>query len=138
MNKPVWAIKAKELLKDKGMTQNSLMSVFDVDTQGAVSHYFTGKRQLNTDQLINLSQALNTDPNSLLDYKAHVNSELIKDTLSTVIENWLVRFGQMGWADYTNDPSVMRDLITDDIMKQLFDREVKGNNSKESKSASSD
>ncbi|WP_281556530.1 helix-turn-helix transcriptional regulator [Thalassomonas sp. RHCl1] len=122
MSIPDWVDKAKKIIKDKGLKQEDLIDALGVTTQSGVSHYFTGKYPLDIEQLVKLSKSLNTDPNTLLDFEVETDSTQIKSILNTIIEEWLVRFNQMGWAEYTSDPAAMRDLIADDIMKQLFNQ----------------
>jgi phage repressor protein C with HTH and peptisase S24 domain len=46
-----WYEKAKRLMKEKGITQDDLIPVFDVKTRGAVGHYLNGRRQPDPDKL---------------------------------------------------------------------------------------
>lgn len=53
-----WNDRVKCLLKQRGMTQNSLISILKVNTQGAVGHYLNGRREPSYDQLVALADAL--------------------------------------------------------------------------------
>ncbi|WP_140396771.1 helix-turn-helix domain-containing protein, partial [Crenothrix polyspora] len=72
-----WYEKAKNIMKDTGITQTELIPVFNVKTRGAVGHYLTGRREPTGAQLKALSSKLNCSLDLLLTDKAetlHVDS----------------------------------------------------------------
>lgn len=54
----MWHKKAKQMVLDKGVMQKELLSVFNVKTVGAVSHYLNGVRDPSPQQLKNLADIL--------------------------------------------------------------------------------
>lgn len=56
--RPTWAINATATMNEQGIAQNSLTKVFDVDTAGAVGHYFNGRREPTIEQLQRLAKHL--------------------------------------------------------------------------------
>ena len=65
--KPAWAVVATRKMKAEKITQDDLVSVFDVKTRGAVGHYFTGRREPSLKQLKNLAEKLGMTIGELTD-----------------------------------------------------------------------
>lgn len=63
---PRWAKIAKPLMREQGVTQEDLVSVLDVETRGAVGHYFTGRREPSIDQLAALAKRLGVTVSELI------------------------------------------------------------------------
>lgn len=61
-------LRLKEIRVEKGLTQNDLAKILDVSPQ-AVGRYEAGKRQLDPEQIIKLSLALEVTPNDLLGFE---------------------------------------------------------------------
>ena len=61
MTQPTWLNKVKFLMKEKGIKQQDLMKIFGVSSQGAVSHYFSGRNKTSYEQLSALADYLGTD-----------------------------------------------------------------------------
>jgi transcriptional regulator with XRE-family HTH domain len=55
---PQWAVIAKSVMRNRKMTQEDLLPVFEVTTIGAVSHYMTGNREPSIRQLLRLAKYL--------------------------------------------------------------------------------
>ncbi len=53
-----WQDRAKAVMKEKGITQESLKSVLGVSTRGAVGHYLSGRREPSIQQLTDLASHL--------------------------------------------------------------------------------
>lgn len=61
-----WADRAKRRMKILGKTQEDLKVVLGVKTRGAVGHYFTGRNDLSTEQVVALASALELSVEELL------------------------------------------------------------------------
>ena len=57
-------LKLKEIRQNKGLTQENLAKILNVSQQ-AIARYESGKRQLDPEQIIKLSLALEVTPNDL-------------------------------------------------------------------------
>lgn len=57
-SKPVWADVAIQRLRQLGLTRADLIKPLGVETIGAVSHYFTGRRELSAGQLQSMATLL--------------------------------------------------------------------------------
>jgi len=53
-----WQDRAKAVMKERGITQESLKSVLGVSTRGAVGHYLSGRREPSIQQLTDLANHL--------------------------------------------------------------------------------
>ncbi|WP_372835966.1 helix-turn-helix domain-containing protein [Pontibacterium sp.] len=62
-----WQDRAKKRMKSLGLTQAMLCDTLGVKTQGAVGHYFTGRRKLSSDQAIALAKQLQVSLEELFD-----------------------------------------------------------------------
>lgn len=116
MNKgPVWALQAREMLKEKGLSQDAIKLALSVETQGAVSHYLTGKRELNVKQLESLASFLETDPNTLMGI-SNTNNDFpgdeLREYLKVKLEHWLMRLEEMGWVSCQKDVNTISDLLS--------------------------
>ena len=60
-----WADIARSRMNDLGIKQNDLLDVLEVDTRGAVSHYFSGRRQLSLPQAEALAHKLGLSMDAL-------------------------------------------------------------------------
>ena len=56
---PPWAERATKRMKELDLTQEDLTEVLDVETRGAVGHYFRGRRKLSAQQAGYLAGKLN-------------------------------------------------------------------------------
>lgn len=65
MTQPTWLNKVKFLMKEKGLKQQDLMQIFGVTSQGAVSHYFSGRNKTTDEQLLALANFLDVDVEQL-------------------------------------------------------------------------
>lgn len=65
-NRPLWAQNAARLMREQGVTQEQLAPVMDVETRGAVGHYFTGRREPTLAQIQALSKRLGVTVSELL------------------------------------------------------------------------
>lgn len=65
MTQPTWLNKVKFLMKEKGVKQQDLMQIFGVTSQGAVSHYFSGRNKTTDEQLLALANFLDVDVEQL-------------------------------------------------------------------------
>lgn len=65
MTQPAWLKKVKFLMKEKGIKQQDLMEIFGVSSQGAVSHYFSGRNKTSDEQLKALANFLDVDVEQL-------------------------------------------------------------------------
>lgn len=90
--KPVWAIKAEEIMKSKGVQKNQLLDVFGVKTSGAVVHYFQGRREPSISGMERLAEKLDISLSSLLGLEddqyselAKVNGQMLTDALQILI-----------------------------------------------------
>jgi len=54
---PAWALRAKLLMRDQRVTQESLAKMLGT-TRGAVGHYFRGRREPDIDTLVIIAKAL--------------------------------------------------------------------------------
>ncbi|KAF7770101.1 hypothetical protein PCIT_a3060 [Pseudoalteromonas citrea] len=61
MGPPNWLNKVKHLMREQGVKQIDLMSVFGVKSQGGVSHYFSGRKQASPEQLQSLASLFSVD-----------------------------------------------------------------------------
>lgn len=61
MKQAPWAKAVQAIMKKKGIKQRDLMEVFDVRSQGAVSHYFSGRNNLSNEQIAKLTEFLGVD-----------------------------------------------------------------------------
>lgn len=61
-----WYVRAKKVMKSKGITQESLINALGVTTRGAVGHYLSGRRDLSTDQLRDLATCIDVSLDWLL------------------------------------------------------------------------
>ncbi|MCF2826805.1 XRE family transcriptional regulator [Pseudoalteromonas sp. JC28] len=61
MKQAPWAKAVQAIMKKKGIKQRDLMEVFDVRSQGAVSHYFSGRNNLSGEQIKRLTSFLGVD-----------------------------------------------------------------------------
>jgi len=57
-NMETWQSRAKAVMKENKITQESLKSVLGVSTRGAVGHYLSGRRELSIQQLTDLANHL--------------------------------------------------------------------------------
>jgi len=53
-----WIIKAKKIMKERGITQRDLLPVMGKSTRGAIGHYFTGRSQPSIKQFQSLASFL--------------------------------------------------------------------------------
>lgn len=63
---PAWASIAKGLMRDQGITQEDLLPVMEVETRGAIGHYFTGRRDPTIQQLMALAKKLGVTTSQLV------------------------------------------------------------------------
>lgn len=63
---PSWAPLAKQVMKERGLTQNDLCKPLGVTTRSAVGHYFTGRRELSADQATALADTLGLTLDAIL------------------------------------------------------------------------
>lgn len=121
--KPYWAIQAKKRMKELGITQLDLMDVFGVTTRGAVGHYFTGRAVIDIEQLKKLSEFLGVR----LEYcePEFVKSTLTIDQLSMLLNKWLVKLEQLGFAEYSIEVGKIKNLIISDVIDDLPKKEQK-------------
>jgi len=61
-------LKLKEIRQNKGLTQSDIAKILNVST-AAVSRYESRERQLDPEQIIKLSLALEVTPNDLLGFE---------------------------------------------------------------------
>ncbi len=114
---PFWSVKALQRMKELKITQSDLLEVFNVNTRGAVGHYFTGRSIINVEQLDSLSQKLNLK----LEYTQVTNKEstIATSDLESILDTWLVKLETLGFATYSIEKNQVRDLILFDIKEKL-------------------
>jgi SOS-response transcriptional repressor LexA len=71
-----WYEKAKKLMKQKGIKQDDLISIFGVTTRGAVGHYLTGRRQPDPDQIAALALKLGCKIDDLFSVEGVIHGQL--------------------------------------------------------------
>ncbi|TMP84162.1 hypothetical protein CWB73_00400 [Pseudoalteromonas phenolica] len=89
MTQPSWLKKVKFLMKEKGVKQQDLMEVFGVSSQGAVSHYFSGRNKTSSEQLNALASFLSVDVEQLEDFdklEEKVDSSLDVEALTEAFQ----------------------------------------------------
>ncbi|MCL1124129.1 helix-turn-helix domain-containing protein [Shewanella surugensis] len=64
--KPLWAIRAEEMMGTKGITQEDLLDVFDVGTRGSVGHRFSGRQLARIEEVQRLAKKLGTTVSYLI------------------------------------------------------------------------
>ncbi|MBQ4836070.1 helix-turn-helix domain-containing protein [Pseudoalteromonas luteoviolacea] len=85
-----WAKEAQSLMRSKGIKQKDLIDVFEVNSQGGVSHYFAGRYTPSEEQLERLAAVLDVGKNHFLDLinnqepELHVDHELLTETFQTI------------------------------------------------------
>jgi transcriptional regulator with XRE-family HTH domain len=72
-----WYEFAKQLMKEQGIKQEDLMTVFGVATRGAVGHYLSGRRSVTAEQFKSLSDRLGVSMDDL--FSAKVTYSLCKE-----------------------------------------------------------
>ena len=110
---PYWTYEAKKRMRELGLKQEDLIGAFDVETKGAVSHYFTGRYIINVVQLEALSKLLGHELSYMKPSRSTDNLKV--SFVSEKISTWLVKLKQFGMASYTADVNSIHDLIMDDI-----------------------
>lgn len=119
MTTPAWAKNTKALLKRKGLKQEDLPSVLKVETAGAVSHYFTGRRELSVSQLEELCRFLDVTPQYLLGFESQLDSDFIDKTVSAVLDDWIPRFDELNWVKFNKPPDTISDVLRVTIVRDL-------------------
>ncbi|KZN62621.1 hypothetical protein N473_18500 [Pseudoalteromonas luteoviolacea CPMOR-1] len=77
-------------MRAKGIKQEDLVDVFEVSSQGGVSHYFAGRYTPSNEQLERLAAVLDVGKNYFLDLinnqepELHVDHELLTETFQTI------------------------------------------------------
>ncbi|MDP5205563.1 helix-turn-helix transcriptional regulator [Alishewanella sp. SMS9] len=120
MSKQVWPAIAKQLLKERKLKQDALTEALGVETQGAVSHYITGKREITASQLQALAEFFDVTPNDLLGVKSKINETQLRASIESVINTWITKFGQLDWIEYKKDPNIIAELLVSDITDILL------------------
>ncbi|MCG7546971.1 hypothetical protein [Pseudoalteromonas sp. Of7M-16] len=77
---PPWVKTVQSVMKKQGVKQRDLLHIFNVKSQGAVSHYFSGRNSLSKNQIDDLSKFLGISRNVFLEEQAKSAHEL--DTAS--------------------------------------------------------
>ena len=67
---PYWAVVAQEQMKKKKIYQKDLVDIFEVKSASAVSHYFSGRNKITSDQITALAEYLDINVAKLLDDNA--------------------------------------------------------------------
>jgi transcriptional regulator with XRE-family HTH domain len=70
-----WIKRAKHLMAEQGVNQNDIISIMNVTSRGAISHYLTGRNKPTLEALTKLSKYLNVTPQYLL-FGGEKNTEL--------------------------------------------------------------
>ncbi|TMN38832.1 helix-turn-helix transcriptional regulator [Pseudoalteromonas sp. S2755] len=88
MSTPNWVSVANELMKEQKVYQKDLLEVFNVNSTSAVSHYFSGRNSISSEQLSKLANRLGVPVSKLLNEevsygKLHVQT--LVDTLQTLV-----------------------------------------------------
>ncbi|KZX00095.1 hypothetical protein JL49_13455 [Pseudoalteromonas luteoviolacea] len=85
-----WAKEAQSLMRNKGLKQADLIDIFEVNTQGGVSHYFQGKYEASEEHLINLAKKLEVPDRHFIDIQSndvvelHIDHELLTEAFQTI------------------------------------------------------
>ncbi|MCF6442052.1 hypothetical protein L1077_21715 [Pseudoalteromonas luteoviolacea] len=117
MKIPAWAAKAQELMKAQKVYQKDLVSVFDVKSASAVSHYFSGRNKITPDQLASLAEHLGVSVISLMGEEEHVQADphhLDTDSLVEALQA-LVRLDKLPDAEIINLFNTLEKLQLDRI-----------------------
>ncbi|MCG7567097.1 helix-turn-helix transcriptional regulator [Pseudoalteromonas sp. CnMc7-15] len=107
--KPYWITQAQRIMKEKGITQEDLLDVFDVSTRGAVGHYFQGRAEISADQLARLSERLGQ--NIYYDEKYASKTVLTIDEIDSVLDSWLVKLHQLDFITFNIEQSKVKQLL---------------------------
>ena len=70
-----WIKRAKHLMAEQGVNQNDIISIMNVTSRGAISHYLTGRNKPTLEALTKLAKYLNVTPQYLL-FGGEKNTEL--------------------------------------------------------------
>jgi len=81
-----WIDRAKGAMRDKGITQQDLVTVLKVGTRGAVGHYFTGRSEPSLDQFESLAKHLGVSLAWLISGQEQTSVPIDADLLTDCIQ----------------------------------------------------
>jgi transcriptional regulator with XRE-family HTH domain len=81
-----WVDRAKRRMKILGKTQEDLKAALGVKTRGAVGHYFAGRNDLSTGQVVALASALELSVEELLTGKRPDGAQGISDIPDHILQ----------------------------------------------------
>ena len=130
MSKNKWAKAAQSLMRQKGVKQKDLIELFDVSTQGAVSHYFSGRYEATHQQLKKLAQRLDVEENYFIDLQEasperHLDANLLTESLQT-----LARIDSMSERDIIKFFTIYEKMNADRIA-EVYEALLKAKQQKE-------
>ena len=82
-----WITKAKDLMRQRGITQQDLVPVMGKTTRGAIGHYFTGRSEPSLEQLEALAKFLGVSINYLIgNEESAINKTMLEQCVEIVEE----------------------------------------------------
>ncbi|KZN46014.1 helix-turn-helix domain-containing protein [Pseudoalteromonas luteoviolacea] len=129
MKQPAWVQPIQAVMKKKGVKQRDLMSVFNVNSQGAVSHYFSGRNKLSDKQMTEFADFLGISKSTFFQDEPKDEHQLDTNSLTEAFQT-LARLDELSDGEITSFFNVYEKMGPDRIA-EVYDVLYKINKSKQ-------